>query len=137
MTTIGSVGGPSPPRSSSRSAAPTRSSFAVPSEADPGVASAGTASAAAPAAALGSMLALQEQDAETVEDRTARRHGSELLGVLAELQRALLGGDGDLTALQRVVELTQDVPIAADPRLAAVLSAITLRARVELARRGI
>jgi hypothetical protein len=91
---------------------------------------------AAPAAALGGMLALQEAGAETVRDRAARRHGLALLAALNALQRALLGGADGADSLARLAELAEAVPAATDPRLAGVLQAIALRARVELARRG-
>ena len=83
-----------------------------------------------------SMLALQEASGETVEDREARRHGHDMLAALAELQRALLGGGGDGAALQRLADLAASVRHATDPRLAAMVSAIVLRVRVELARRA-
>ena len=81
------------------------------------------------------MLALQEADVESVEDREARRHSHDMLAGLAELQRALLGGSGDDAALQRLGDLAASVRHATDPRLAAMVSAIVLRVRVELARR--
>jgi hypothetical protein len=86
--------------------------------------------------ALGSMLALQEMGAGSVRDREARRRGQGLLAALAALQRGLLDGDDDLAALQRLADLAEAAPDAEDKRLGAVLSAIVLRARVELARRG-
>jgi hypothetical protein len=82
-----------------------------------------------------SMLSLQEVGGETVEDREARRRGNDMLAALGELQRALLAGGGDAGALQRLVELSASVRRATDPRLAALVSAIVVRARVELARR--
>ena len=81
------------------------------------------------------MLALQEFGGETVEDREARRHGQEVLSVLAELQRALLTGNDEAAVLQRLAELAATLPRATDGRLAALVSAINLRVRVELARR--
>jgi hypothetical protein len=88
--------------------------------------------------ALGAMLTLQETGAGSVRDREARRRGQGLLAALAALQRDLLGGGGgeDPAALQRLADLAAAVPDAEDRRLGAVLGAIVLRARVELARRG-
>jgi hypothetical protein len=131
MTGIERVGWPTAPRVASRPAA--KSGFFVPSEAAwPGQADA----VAVPAAtSLGSMLALQEADFETVEDREARKHGHDMLAALAELQRALLGGGGDAVALERLGDLAASARHATDPRLAAMVSAIVLRVRVELARR--
>jgi Class II flagellar assembly regulator len=131
MTGIERVGWPTAPRVASRPAA--KSGFFVPSEATgPGQADA----VAVPAAtSLGSMLALQEADIETVEDREARKHGHDMLAALAELQRALLGGGDDGVALQRLGDLAASVRHATDPRLAAMVSAIVLRVQVEMARR--
>jgi hypothetical protein len=82
------------------------------------------------------MLALQEMGAGSVRDREARRRGQGLLAALAALQRGLLAGGDDPAALQRLADLAEAAPDTEDPRLGAVLSAIVLRARVELARRG-
>ena len=81
------------------------------------------------------MLALQEADVETVEDREARKHGHDMLAALAELQRALLGGGGDEVALQRLGDHCLGIGTATDLWLAAMVSAIVLRVRVEMARR--
>jgi hypothetical protein len=81
------------------------------------------------------MLTLQELGSETADDVEARRHGHDLLTALAELQRALLLGHDDATALERVADLATSVPPANDRRLAEIVSAIIVRARVELARR--
>ncbi len=95
-------------------------------------------SAASPPAALDAMLALQEAEAEAARDRNARRHGKALLDALAELQRALLAESDDQEgpALHRLAALLEAPPDAANPALAGVLRALALRARVELARRG-
>jgi hypothetical protein len=131
MTGIEGVSWPTTRRITNRPAA--KSGFFVPPEtAEPGQADA----AAAPAAtSLGSMLALQEASGEAVADREARRHGNDMLAALAELQRALLGGGDDGVAPQRLADLAAAVPPASDPRLAALISAIVLRVRVEMARR--
>jgi hypothetical protein len=108
----------------------------------PAAARGGTAAAAseAPAVMLSGLLALQAEDSGDVQDREARRHGLDLLAELAALQRALLT-DGAVPGantddLRRLARLAASLPAAADPRLAAVLEAIVLRARVELARLG-
>ena len=133
MTGIERVGWPTAPRLANRPAA--KSGFFVPPE-PAGLAQAGAAGAPA-ATSLSSMLTLQEAGGETVEDREARRHGNDMLAALAELQRALLGGDGDGVARQRLGDLADAVRHATDPRLAAMISAIVLRVRVELARRRV
>ncbi len=76
---------------------------------------------------------MQEACLTAVGDRAARRRGRDMLAALAELQRALLGGDAG-PALARLAVLATEVPRAFDPGLDAVVSAIALRARVELAR---
>ena len=70
------------------------------------------------------MLALQELGEETVQDREARRHGQDMLAVLAELQRALLGGGDGVAVLHRLADLAAAAPAATDRRLAAMVSAI-------------
>ena len=49
------------------------------------------------------------------------------------LQRALLEDGDPAGVLERLASLIADMPVATEPRLAALLSAIVLRARVELA----
>ncbi len=68
-------------------------------------------------------------------DREARRHGKDVLDLLGELQRELLRGDVETSAMERLAGLVADPPQAADPGLAAVTRAIVLRARIETARR--
>lgn len=86
---------------------------------------------------LDGMLALQEAGAEAVRDRQARRHGQALLGTLARLQHDLLQEGGDDSALHQVAALLEAMPPAANPALASALAGVALRARVELARRGL
>jgi hypothetical protein len=87
-------------------------------------------------AALAGLLALQETLPDAARDRAARRHGRDMLAALAGLQRALLGGGDAAAALERLAGLVGNMAPAADPALATVLAALTLRCRVELARRG-
>ena len=130
MTGIEGIGWPTTPRVANRIAA--KSGVFVPPE----PASTGQATAAAVShVALGSILTLQELGGETLADREARRYGHDMLSALAELQRALLLGSDDDATLQHLAELAATVPRATDRRLAAMISAIILRARVELARR--
>ena len=89
--------------------------------------------AAAPAALLG-LLAVQESEGEAVRDRDARRRGKQMLDELTRLQRALLGGRLDPENLRALAALAADPGIAADPLLAAAVRAVSVRARVELAR---
>lgn len=92
-----------------------------------------TAGAAEPES-LGAVLTLQEIGTETVEDREARKHGENMLAQLAGLQRSLLGGADNIAALQQLADLAAAVPMATNRRLAAAISAILVRVRVELAR---
>jgi hypothetical protein len=131
MTEIERIGWRAPPRVASPRAGP--SSFSVPPK--PASASGAAATAAPQPPSAVSILALQELGGEAPADREARRHGQDMLAALTELQRALLGGDSTDATLRRLGELVTAVPLAADPRLAAMISAIVLRVRVELARR--
>lgn len=96
----------------------------------------GTVLAAAPLSGLEAMLALQEAEASGARDREARHHGQELLRELARLQRALLAGGTDDALLGRLASLAETAPEAADPALRAMVAAVVLRAKVELARQG-
>ena len=91
----------------------------------------------APALPLDGILALQEQVADATRDRRARQHGQTLLEALAALQHAVLYGAGEAESLRHLAALVADTPAAFDPALAAILQGIALRARVELARRGL
>lgn len=90
----------------------------------------------APSAAVGlqGLLGLQEAESGAVQDRAARRHAESLLDALGLLQRGLLGGGTASVALDRLATMAQAGPAACDPRLAAVLHAVTLRAAIEAAR---
>ena len=131
MTGIERVGWPITASTASRR--PGASGFSVPLQ--PATAGATTAAAGASAPALATMLSLQEMGGETVQDREARRHGQDLLAALADLQRLILSAGNDGAALQRLADLAASVPLATDRRLNALVSAIVVRARVELARR--
>ncbi|HEY7581017.1 MAG TPA: flagellar assembly protein FliX [Acetobacteraceae bacterium] len=131
MTGIERIGWPATPRVPSRAA--SRSGFSVPLQ--PGAAGATAAATEASAPTFVSILTLQELGGETVQDREARRHGQDMLAALADLQRALLLPADDAAVLARLADLVASVPRATDRRLAAMLSAIVVRVRVELARR--
>ena len=118
-------------------AAVAGTAFRLPPEA-PGAG--GAAAAASPVRGLDALLALQEtavaQD-PAARDREARRHGRDLLEELAALQKALLSGEAGEAALGRLVALLRSMPAAADAGLDGVLRSVGLRARLELARRGL
>ena len=131
MTTIDPLAGPRP-------AAPARPSgrrggaFELGAPPQP----AGTmASAVGSPVGLDRLLAVQEDAGETVRDRAARRQGQAILALLGRLQRSLLSGE-DRTAILRELATLAAIPVPDDPRLAAVLRAIAVRAAVESARRA-
>jgi hypothetical protein len=95
MAAIEGVGRTGAVRPGTRGPRRASADFTVPDEAT--VAS-HAATEAAPAAALASMLTLQEVGGDAAEDREARRHGQDLLAALADLQRALLIGNDDAAA---------------------------------------
>jgi hypothetical protein len=86
--------------------------------------------------ALDSMLALQAVDEATERNRSARKRGTAMLGALTKLQRAMLAGGDSAEVLRTLNELNNDTAVADDPGLAAIVRAIILRSRVELALRG-
>lgn len=132
---IEKVGWPTSPLMGPRTVSRSTDSFAVaPEQAAGGVT---TTSGPAGPACLGAVLSLQEMGDQTVEDREARKHGQDMLALLAALQRSLLTGEDTVAALQQLADLSNCMPRTADRRLAAMISAIHVRARVELARRQV
>jgi len=85
---------------------------------------------------LSVMLAAEALDRDATSDREARRRGRVVLAGPAALQRALLDGADLAGTVERLARLIDDMPQAAEPRLAVLLGSIVLRARVELARLG-
>jgi hypothetical protein len=81
------------------------------------------------------MLALQAVDEAVERDRSARKRGSAIIAALTNLQRTMLAAEDPSMALRVMSELTVDTPLANDPGLAAILRAVVLRSRVEIARR--
>lgn len=132
------VTGPSGPTTSapSRSGGQAAGGFTVPSTG----AAAGSAATAAPSAAAGvagvsALMALQGVEDATERRRRALRRGGGLLDRLDELKLALLTGDPDEAALDRLGRgLREDRPETAEPGLNALLDQIDLRAAVELAK---
>ena len=59
-----------------------------------------------------------------------------LLTELAALQRTLLGGGDPISVLQRLDGMLGSTPDSGSPPLLALLAAVRMRAKVELARRG-
>jgi hypothetical protein len=139
MATIDGLGPAGPLRPTERptgrpGASRAGGGFAVPQQ-GAAAADAGVVGGAGGVSSLDTLLALQEEADPLLRDRAAKRRSQEMLKALAGLQRALLAGsEADAVAL--LESLVQDVPVAADPGLAELAAAVTLRARVELARRG-
>jgi hypothetical protein len=106
----------------------------------PGNGAAGAASEARDAGAAegvsiaASLIALQETMLAAERDREARARADRMLEELAELQRGILGGRLSAARLRELAALADQPGVAADGRLAEIVGAITLRARVELAR---
>jgi hypothetical protein len=116
------------PRGPARGAAP-REGFRLPRAAGP-----------APAAGVGGIAAaaVAPQDhgiTDAERNDAAARRGGALLAEMAALQGGLLMGHMPDAALRRLAHLAQGEG-GADPALREVLDAISLRARVELARMG-
>lgn len=97
-----------------------------------------TATGASTGAVMGleSMLALQSINEAIDRDRAARERGTAMIAALTDLQRAMLTEEDPALALRSLSALAVDGPLADDPELAAVLRAVVLRSRVEVARRG-
>ncbi len=83
------------------------------------------------------MLALQEAETETTANKNGRRHGFAVLDALEELQHGLLSPAGEGQEIVRLLSLAREPANVTDPGLAGVLSAIRLRAKIELLRRGV
>jgi hypothetical protein len=90
---------------------------------------------------LDAMLALQEAGATEAADaeaeQIARQQAGALLAAMDALQHRLLRDEDDLESLRGLAALTRRLAASADPELAALLRGAALRARVELARRGL
>ena len=132
MTRVGGIGGAGTP---ARQAARSGGGFALPDA--PG----GRATAAVAAASPASLLALQEgPGADQGAEERARRRGRAALDLLREVQIDLLRGGATPARLARLAALAKAAEAdaaPADPELRAVLAEVTLRVRVELARRRI
>ncbi len=82
-----------------------------------------------------SLLTLQGIDEPTERDRAARKRGNAMLALLTKLQHAMLAGEDPAAALRALNDLSADEAVAADAELGAILRAVVLRSRVEIARR--
>jgi hypothetical protein len=84
---------------------------------------------------LESMLALQAVDEAAERDRGEYKRGTAMIAALTRLQRAILAAENPSLELNALRELAGDGPLADDPALGALVRAVVLRSRVEIARR--
>ncbi|WP_426957093.1 flagellar assembly protein FliX [Muricoccus radiodurans] len=120
--------GPAAPARRARGAA---GAFRLPD----GTAEAAATGAAGPLTPVG-VLAVQEADDPGSRDRRGAARAAAMLADLNALQVELLDGRPDPACLERLARLTEGER-PSDPALADALDAIALRAKVELARRGL
>jgi Class II flagellar assembly regulator len=85
---------------------------------------------------LDSMLSLQGVNEAEERDRRARKRGFSIIAALTKLQRALLAEEDPTSVLRSLEEISQENEAAVDPGLEAIVQALVLRSRVELARRA-
>ncbi len=133
MQGIGRVGGPGAATPAGK-VRPGKGGFSLGGTGTAGNAAEAHGAAAVAAPGLG-LLALQSGHGDAERDREGRRRADSLLEDLAGLQREMLGGTADPARLTRLAALAQG-EAGADPALREVVEAITLRAAIELARRG-
>jgi hypothetical protein len=90
-----------------------------------------------PLAGLDGVLAMQEVPDATVSRRRAVRRGHALLEELQELQLGLIDGRLAEATLRGLATRLEEVrPAVDDPKLAAVLDQIEIRAAIEMAKLG-
>ena len=95
----------------------------------------GAASGGASLGQVDSLLALQEVSDSLTVDGRARKRGEDLLDELEKLRLGLLAGTMPREQLVRLNRLlAEQREQVADPRLAAIVAEIELRAAVELAK---
>lgn len=112
------------------------STFSLTSSGETSEAGASSQAGAQQAVSLGGLLSLQISGGETIERRGARA-GRSMLDELASLQTSLLSIDEAPEALQRLKARLSDLQMTGDAKLDPILREIDLRARVELAKRGL
>ena len=86
------------------------------------------------ATSLSTLLALQEVDTPTEQDRKAHRHAEILLDELQALQLEMLGRPPDSGRLHRLAGMIHGLPVATHLGLRAAVAAVAMRAELELAR---
>ncbi|WP_198383302.1 flagellar assembly protein FliX [Roseomonas sp. KE2513] len=93
-------------------------------------------SAAAEELAPLGLMALQEVDDATARNRRGAARAQEMLRDLSALQAAMLSGEANPAALERLASQAEE-EVPPDPVLAEALAGIALRARIEAARHGL
>jgi hypothetical protein len=116
-----------------RSASGPGGRFSVP--ADEGAPSRTQAAEGIASLSYDGLLALQQEPDPREQDRRATRHGEAMLMELGALQRAMLAGGDPTDTLRKLEQMADAIPAATDPRLSALIGAIALRGRLQLARR--
>jgi hypothetical protein len=99
--------------------------------------SSGQASALTSMYGLDAILALQSVESGDDRRRRAVQHGHDLLDQLEALRADLLAGHVSPQRVGSLVTLIRGMQTSDDPRLAALIGDIALRARVELAKLGL
>lgn len=97
---------------------------------------AATASAA-PTAGIDALLALQAAEDPGIRRKKQIRRATALLDTLEEIKADLLIGRGSEGRLNQLMALIGQARERGDPQIDALLDDIELRARVELAKRGL
>ena len=108
--------------------------FRLPSDASAAAAETRDSRAAEGVTIAPSLLALQETMLAAERDREARARADRMLEELGHLQQAMLSGRLSADRLGQLAALAEQPGLAADPRLAEIVGAVSLRAKVELAR---
>jgi hypothetical protein len=95
------------------------------------------ATTVAPATSLDALLALQSVEDPLLKKKKLVRRGTQLLDTLEEIKTDVLAGRVSESRLNQLMAVLGQAREKADPRLDALLDDIELRARVELAKRGL
>ncbi len=95
------------------------------------------ATSVAPPTSLDALLALQAVEDPLLKKKKLVRRGTQLLDTLDDMKADLLSGRVSESRLNQLMAVLGQVRERADPRLDALLDDIELRARVELAKRGL
>ncbi len=95
------------------------------------------AATVAPATSLDALLALQSVEDPLLKKKKIVRRGTQLLDTLEEIKTDVLTGRVSESRLNQLMAVLGQAREKADPRLDALLDDIELRARVELAKRGL